>query len=197
MEYWILSSKTLIHNSYGCIEDLVNIPDVDTSYFRYPADNKTLEPLPKWHQNLIRIFNAYVHFRPHDNDPTGDDWVKLNNNDSHAFFITGYDDFKILRMDGLVNSIKTSTTLSSKPYPKFKILRDLLNMTLTFSCLQKSGTMGKFKPQRYYKLLHPGCWVYFPLSLFSVNPWLNGPIKAETKIHVLSFWKNTPNQPKK
>ena len=39
----------------------------------------------------------------HDNDPIGNDWVKVTNYNSNEFCITGYGDFRELIMAGIVN----------------------------------------------------------------------------------------------
>ena len=74
-----------------------------------------MEPLHKGNQNLIRIFDAYVCLWNHDNDPIGDDWEKVINDNFNEFHITGYYDFIRLRMDWIVNNKITPTTFYPKP----------------------------------------------------------------------------------
>ena len=64
------------------------------TYLSYPTDTKILEPIHKGHHNLIRVFNAYVNLRTHDNDPIGHKYMNFTNDNFNEFHITGYDYFR-------------------------------------------------------------------------------------------------------
>ena len=66
------------------------------------------------HHNLIRFFIDYYKYRTYDNEPIGDDWTKIINDDFNDFNMKDYYDFRKLREAGLVNHMPTSTTLSYK-----------------------------------------------------------------------------------
>ena len=105
----------------------MDIPDLI-----YPIYTKTLEPLSKGHHNGIRIFNSYFHFWTYHNDPIGNDWVKVANDDSNKFCITCYDYFRRLRMTGIVNTRNFSTTLYYKPYSPVDNLKISIEHDSTF-----------------------------------------------------------------
>ena len=65
--------------------------------------------------NLIPIFISYFQHQINDGSPIVDDWIKVTNEKFNEFRITGYNDSRILRMDGIVDTRPTSTTLSYKP----------------------------------------------------------------------------------
>ena len=116
-------SKTLIHNAYECVEELVNILDEDTPYLSNPTDTKRWEPLYKGHHNLIRIFGTYVQYLIHDNDPFCYDLVIVTNYNFNKFCTMGYDDFRRLSMTELLNPRPTSNKLSPEPYYTFDQLK--------------------------------------------------------------------------
>ena len=112
--------KNLIHNDCGYIEDFFNINDTDIPNTLCKTSAKSLGSLSIGHHNCIWIFIYYLQYKIHDNDPIGDDWVKVTIDDLNEFYIAGYDCFKRFCMDGLINRRQTSTTFSSKPYSPFE-----------------------------------------------------------------------------
>ena len=62
------------------------------------------------------IFCAYIQCQIHDNGPIGGDWVKVTNGKFNEFRITGYDAFRRLIVDGIVNPRPTLTTFPNNPY---------------------------------------------------------------------------------
>ena len=102
--------KTLIHNYCDFIGDLVNHNDINIPNLCYKKPTKALEYISIGHHNIILIFISYLHYPIHDNYPTGDNWVKVTNNNLNVFNVIGFYYFRRFTMDGLLNSVL------SKPY---------------------------------------------------------------------------------
>ena len=90
--------------------------DTDIPNLRYQTSTKALEPIPKGHHNIIRTFNAYVHYRTPYNYPVVNEWVRVTNEKFNEFCIQDYNTFRRLCMAGIVNTRLNSTIFPSKPY---------------------------------------------------------------------------------
>ena len=106
--YWVDSIQSVINSRYITTTDIPN--------FCYRTSTKSSESISIGHQNIIRIFISYFHYQTHDNDTIGNEWVKVSNNNFNEFCITGYDTFRRLCMDGLVNHGSSFPAVYSKPY---------------------------------------------------------------------------------
>ena len=60
--------------------------------------------------NLIRIFIDYLQYQIHDSGLIGNDSVRFNNDNFNEFRITGYDAFRRLFEDVIVNPSPNSGT---------------------------------------------------------------------------------------
>ena len=108
--------KTLIHNDCDCIGDLVNIADTDNQKICYETPTKELKSISLGNQNIIRSFIDYVEYRTYDNDPIGDDWTNINNDDFTDFMMKYYYNCRRLCETRLVNTRPTLPTSSCKRY---------------------------------------------------------------------------------
>ena len=104
--------KTLTHNGYECIEDFVNIADIDIQNLHHKIFTKELRSLSLGHQNLILSFIDYYEYRTYDNETIGNGWTNIMNDDFNYFHMKDYYNFRRLREAGLVNTRPTSTTSS-------------------------------------------------------------------------------------
>ena len=92
----------------------------------YETFTKELKSIYLGHQNLIRYFIYYFEYQVHDNDPIGNDYVKITNYDFNEFRVTDYYNFRSLREAGIINPSKNSTTSSfNKNYPVDNLTRPI------------------------------------------------------------------------
>ena len=95
--------KTLIHNYYEHIEDLVIINEKYILDLCYQTDTKAVEYLSKGHNNIIQIFIAFFQYQIHHSDLIGNERVKVTHDNFNDLFSTGHNTLSTLRKAGIVN----------------------------------------------------------------------------------------------
>ena len=83
-----------------------------------------MQSLSLGNQNNIQSFIDSYEYRAYVNDPIGDDYTNISNDDFNEFFMKDYYNFRRLHYAGLVNTRSTSTDSSYKqlsPVDKLEI----------------------------------------------------------------------------
>ena len=75
------------------------------------------------HQNLIQSFIDFFEYIIYDNEPIGDGWMKINNDNLNDFCMKYYYDFRRWREDGLVKPRPNWITSTYKPYSSVENLK--------------------------------------------------------------------------
>ena len=89
--------NNLIHNDCDVIEEIVNISDTNIQKLIYETSTKEFKYLFLEYHRLIRYFINYFEYRTYDNEPIGNDWMKINNREFNNLRMKYYYNFIRLR----------------------------------------------------------------------------------------------------
>ena len=75
----------------------------------------------------------YFEYKTYDNDPIGEEWMNITNENFNYFRMKDYYNFRRLRESGLVNPSPNSTTQTYNPHSSFDNLKRTINSNPTTS----------------------------------------------------------------